>query len=63
VADSIEAETEEIGCDGYMFRASYYAPHYVRDMATMLIPELQRRGRMRQSYESKTLRSYLAQEE
>ncbi|MEM7798594.1 MAG: NtaA/DmoA family FMN-dependent monooxygenase [Chloroflexota bacterium] len=62
VADSLEADVEEVGADGYMFRASYYAPHYVRDMATLLIPELQRRGRMRQSYGSKTLRSYLAEQ-
>ncbi|MEM7134565.1 MAG: NtaA/DmoA family FMN-dependent monooxygenase [Chloroflexota bacterium] len=59
VADGLEVENEEVGGDGYMFRATYFAPHYVRDMATLLVPELQRRGRMRQSYESKTLRSYL----
>ncbi len=60
VADSIEAETEALGFDGYMFRATYFAPHYVRDMSTMLVPELQRRGRMRKQYETNTLRSYLA---
>ncbi|MFK7804780.1 MAG: NtaA/DmoA family FMN-dependent monooxygenase [Anaerolineae bacterium] len=59
VADSLEEENEEVGGDGYMFRATYFAPHYVRDMATLLVPELQRRGRMRQSYKTKTLRSYL----
>lgn len=60
VADSLEAENETVGGDGYMFRATYFAPHYVRDMATLLVPELQRRGRMRHFYESKTLRSNLA---
>ena len=60
VADSLEAENEAVGGDGYMLRATYFAPHYVRDMTTLLVPELQRRGRMRESYESKTLRSYLA---
>ena len=60
VADSLEEENEAVGGDGYMLRATYFAPHYVRDMTTLLVPELQKRGRMRQSYETNTLRSYLA---
>jgi len=59
VADNLEAENDAVGADGYMLRATYFAPHYMRDMTTLLVPELQRRGRMRHEYDSKTLRSYL----
>lgn len=61
VADNLEAENEAVGGDGYMLRATYFAPHYVRDMTNLLVPELQKRGRMRQSYKTKTLRSYLSE--
>ncbi len=60
VADSLEAENEAVGGDGYMFRATYFAPHYVRDMTNLLVPELQKRGRMRKEYESTTLRKHIA---
>lgn len=61
VADELERLLAEGGGDGFQFSPPYYAPDYFEDLATLLIPELQRRGLARTEYEGRTLRDHLTQ--
>ena len=61
VADSMEAELEVTGADGFMLRATYYKPDYYADMVELLLPELQKRGRARVAYRGRTLRDHIQQ--
>jgi len=58
VADQMEQYVDEGGCDGFMMLATN-APGCFVDMAELLVPELQRRGRFRTRYPGTTLRESL----
>ena len=45
--------------DGFQFAPTYYAPDYYRTIVDLLVPELQRRGRVRTGYTGGTLRENL----
>lgn len=59
IADALEALMDATDADGFMFSPTYYAPDYFRDIADRLMPELQRRGRVRTGYAGSTLRENL----
>ena len=57
LADFMEEEFEATGCrGGFMISHPYTTPRDTMDIIDFLIPELQRRGRFRTSYEGSTLR-------
>ena len=55
VADELERWMEEGGCDGFNL-VPVTQPHGFAEFADLVVPELQRRGRMRTHYEGETLR-------
>ena len=55
VADELERWVDEGGCDGFNL-APVIQPTGFRDFVELVVPELQRRGRMRTSYAGETLR-------
>ena len=55
VADELERWMEEAGCDGFNLVPATQ-PQGFRDFVDLVVPELQRRGRMRTAYEGSTLR-------
>lgn len=55
VADELERWADEGGCDGFNL-VPVTQPHGFREFSDLVVPELQRRGRMRTSYEGATLR-------
>ncbi len=59
VADQIETLIDFTDADGIQFAPTYYAPDCFRSIVDQLVPELQRRGRVRTKYEGKTLRENL----
>lgn len=59
VADELEHLIDATDADGFQFAPTYYAPDYFRTMADHLVPELQRRGRVRTGYAGNTLRENL----
>jgi len=59
IADELEAMMDLTDCDGFQFSPTYYAPDFFRDVVDHLVPELQRRGRVRTGYTGSTLRSNL----
>lgn len=59
VADQLEELMDFTDCDGFQFSPVYYAPDYFRTVVDHLIPELQRRGRVRTGYAGSTLRENL----
>ncbi len=61
VADTLQGLFEDGLVDGFQLTPSYYAPDYYRDVAELLVPELQRRGLTRTAYRGDTLRETLAQ--
>ena len=61
VADAMEADLEATGADGYQLSAPYYAPDYFKDIVDLLIPELRKRGRVREEYTNATLRESIQQ--
>ncbi|GAA1193459.1 NtaA/DmoA family FMN-dependent monooxygenase [Pseudonocardia alaniniphila] len=58
VADEMEHYLDEGGCDGFMLLATNVPGCFV-DIAELVVPELQRRGRYRQRYPGTTLRESL----
>ena len=61
VADALAHAADYTGCDGFHFRSSGGITDiaYLLDIATQLIPVLQRRGLVRQDYSGATLRHHL----
>ena len=55
VADELERWIDEGGCDGFNL-VPVTQPHGFKEFADLVVPELQRRGRMRTRYEGETLR-------
>ena len=61
VADHLEEEFEATGCrGGFMIAHPQATPRDLLNVVDFLVPELQRRGRFRRSYEGTTLRENLA---
>lgn len=61
IADILEEKFEATGSrGGFMFGHSVSMPRDLDDLADLLIPELQRRGRFRTEYKGKTLRENLS---
>lgn len=58
IADEMEAWLDNDAADGFIVQASYL-PGGFDDFATMVVPELQRRGLFRQDYTGRTLREHL----
>ncbi len=58
IADEMESWVQAEACDGFIVQASYL-PGGFDDFATMVIPELQRRGAVRTGYAGRTLRDHL----
>ena len=55
VADALECWMDESGCDGFNL-VPVTQPHGFAEFADLVVPELQRRGRMPTSYTGETLR-------
>ena len=62
VADQMEAFIDAVGGDGFML-SPIYCPGAIERFVDEVVPELQRRGRMRVEYAGKTLRDILRQED
>jgi len=58
VADQMETYMDEGGADGFMLAATY-TPGCFEEFVDLVVPELQRRGRLRTAYEGATLRENL----
>lgn len=61
IADQMETFIDSVGGDGFML-SSIYAPGAIERFVDDVIPELQRRGRVRTRYDGSTLREVLRQE-
>ena len=59
VADELEVLMDTTDADGFQFAPTFYAPDYFNMIVDQLVPELQRRGRVRTGYAGPTLRSNL----
>ena len=55
IADQMETYLDEGGADGFMLAATY-TPGCYEEFVDLVVPELQRRGRYRTSYDGTTLR-------
>ena len=62
VADQMEAFIDAVGGDGFML-SPIYCPGAIERFVDEVVPELQRRGRMRTEYAGGTLRDILRQDE
>jgi FMN-dependent oxidoreductase (nitrilotriacetate monooxygenase family) len=60
VADQLEAYYQEAGGDGFMLTMAY-TPGAIEEFVALVVPELQKRGRMRTAYHGTTLRDLLRQ--
>ncbi|MBX3541107.1 MAG: nitrilotriacetate monooxygenase, partial [Chelatococcus sp.] len=58
IVDTLEEWHQAGAVDGFMLRAMAF-PDSLRDFCDLVVPELQRRGLMRQEYSGKTLRCHL----
>ena len=58
VADELETWIDETGIDGFNL-ASVVMPETFTDFVDLVVPELQRRGRMKNAYTAGTLRDKL----
>jgi FMN-dependent oxidoreductase (nitrilotriacetate monooxygenase family) len=58
IADQMEHFMDEGGADGFMLAATY-TPGCFEEFSDLVVPELQRRGRLRTHYEGTTLRENL----
>ncbi|NGN41810.1 LLM class flavin-dependent oxidoreductase [Mesorhizobium sp. CGMCC 1.15528] len=58
IADELQARFEGGAADGFNVMPSYF-PGELDAFATLVVPELQRRGLFRQDYEGRTLREHL----
>ncbi len=59
IADELEALQDFTDCDGFQFAPTYYPPDCYATIVDDLVPELQRRGRVRRGYAGSTLRENL----
>jgi len=59
VADVLEETAKEVDADGFHFRSVMQEYDYLLEVATQLIPILQRRGLVRSEYKGSTLREHL----
>lgn len=59
VADKMEAAIAEIGGDGFLMHARPLTRRYLAEVLDGLVPLLQRRGLVRRSYSTSTLRGHL----
>jgi len=57
VCDELERWVEDTGIDGFNL-VPILQPDGFRDFVEMVVPELQRRGRMRRAYDGETLREH-----
>jgi long-chain alkane monooxygenase len=62
VADQMEAFIDTVGGDGFML-SPIFCPGAIERFVAEVVPELQRRGRMRTEYAGTTLRDILRQDE
>jgi FMN-dependent oxidoreductase (nitrilotriacetate monooxygenase family) len=62
VADQMEAFIDTVGGDGFVL-SPIYSPGAIEEFVDQVVPELQRRGRMRTKYVGSTLRDVLRQEQ
>jgi len=62
VADQMEAYFDAVGGDGFML-SPIYSPGAVEEFVDLVVPELQRRGRLRREYTGTTQRDHLMQED
>lgn len=60
VADQLEAFADEAGGDGFML-SPIHCPGSIDDFVDHVVPELQRRGRVRTEYTGSTIRDHLRQ--
>lgn len=58
IADQMETFIEEGGADGFMLLATY-TPGCFEEFVDLVVPEMQRRGRLRTQYSGSTLREHL----
>ncbi|MDN4161461.1 hypothetical protein [Nocardioides abyssi] len=61
IADQLETCADEGGADGFVLIATY-TPGCFEEFVDMVVPELQRRGRLRTEYTSSTLREHLLEQ-
>ena len=59
IAEEMGAAIDEAGGDGFLIRGLPLTRHYIEEIASGLVPALQRRGLMRTSYDAPTLRGNL----
>ncbi len=58
IVDELERYADEGGADGFMLIATY-TPGCFEEFVDLVVPELQRRGRLRTEYQGATLRDHL----
>ena len=61
IADQMEHYMDEGGADGFMLAATY-TPGCFEEFVDLVVPELQRRGRLRTGYTGTTLRDNLLEQ-
>lgn len=62
VADQLEDYYDHAGGDGFMLTA-IYSPGAIEEFVDLVVPVLQKRGRLREDYRGGTLREHLLQDE
>jgi FMN-dependent oxidoreductase (nitrilotriacetate monooxygenase family) len=62
VADQMEAFLDHVGGDGFML-TPIHTPGAIEEFVDSVVPELRRRGRVRQAYAGTTLREHLMQDD
>lgn len=62
VADQLEAFADTVGGDGFML-SPIHCPGAIEDFVDRIVPELQRRGRLRTEYRGRTMRDLLRQDD
>ena len=61
IADQLEAYFDHVGGDGFML-SPIYCPGAIEEFVDLVVPELQRRGRVRREYQGSTQRDHLNQD-
>ena len=62
VTDQLEAFIDTVGGDGFMV-SPIYSPGAIEEFVDLIVPELQRRGRLRTEYKGRSARALLRQED
>jgi alkanesulfonate monooxygenase SsuD/methylene tetrahydromethanopterin reductase-like flavin-dependent oxidoreductase (luciferase family) len=62
IADQLEAYFDHVGGDGFML-SPIYSPGAIEEFVDHVVPELQRRGRLRREYAGTTQRDHLTQDD